>query len=443
MMRQRVIWLAAGIALAAHAVGQANESSDRLVPEVDHHQHLLSPAAAEMINAVPELSVPVPAGIANLLERRAAAWDRAEALSPLFVADALAFNPFDNEYVRGREAVSTFLSTLFARAYRLTPAAFAIDEDDARVYGYYSREADGGVRHFGHFTLDLVRLPDGWRIAAEQGLFPGPVVDDPIDAETLIDALDEAGINEAVVLSVAYWFDAPDQPDTPENFARVKAENDWTLAQARQFPDRLVPFCSVNPVRSHAVAELERCRAMGMLGLKLHFANSEVDLTKPDHAKRIKAVFAAANRLDLPIVVHTRDGDDFGREETTILLEQVLPAAPEVVVQIAHLWGGGAYSGEALATFAEAFDERRPVTRNLLFDLTDATFGAAQSEERAAEIAAHMRTIGLDRMFYGSDAAIEGHADAAASWQFFRDTMPLTDEEIRLIAANVAPYLGD
>lgn len=442
-MRQWVVRLAAGMVLAAPASGQASEYADRVVPQVDHHQHLLSPAGAEMINAAPEPSGLVPAGIADLLERRAAAWDRAEALAPLFVADALTFNQFDNEYVRGREAVSGFLSTLFARAYRFIPTAYAIDRDDARVYGYYSREVEGGVRHFGHFTLDLVRLPEGWRIAAEQGLFPGPEVDSPITAESLIATLDEAGIDKAVVLSIAYWFDAPDQPDTPENFALVKAENDWTLAQARQFPDRLVPFCSVNPVRSHAIAELERCAAMGMRGLKLHFDNSEVDLTNPDHAERVETVFAAANRLDLSIVVHTRDGDDFGREETKILLERILPAAPEVAVQIAHLWGGGAYSGEALATFAEAFAERRPVTRNLYFDLTDAAFGAAQSEERAAEIASHMRTIGLDRLFYGSDAAIEGHANAATSWKFFHETMPLTDEEIRVIAANVAPYLGD
>jgi predicted TIM-barrel fold metal-dependent hydrolase len=442
-MRQWMAWLAMGFVLAAPASGRSSENADRIVPLVDHHQHLLSPQGAEMINAAPEPAKPVPADIAGLLERRAAGWDRAEALMPLFVQDALAFDQFENEYVRGREAVSGFLSTLFARAYRFTPTAFTTDRNDARIYGYYSRDTEEGVRHFGHFTIDLVRLPEGWRIAAEQGLFPGPEADDPITAEGMIASLDEAGIDKAVVLSIAYWFDAPDQPDTPQNFARVKAENDWTLAEARQFPDRLVPFCSVNPLRSHAVAELERCRAMGIRGLKLHFANSEVDLTNPDHAQRVETLFAAASRLRLPIVVHTRDGDEFGREETSILLERILPAAPGIAVQIAHLWGGGAYSGEALAAFAEAFAEDRPVTRNLYFDLTDAAFGAAQSEERAAEIAAHMRTIGLDRMFYGSDAAIEGHGDAAASWEFFRETMPLTDEEMRTIAANVAPYLGD
>lgn len=440
---KNLAWFAGVLLLTAPAFGQSGEDREPLVPLVDHHQHFLSAEGAAMINAAPELSAPLPTQIAQLLERRAAGWDDSDALAPLFVPDALAFDQFGNEYVRGSEEVAGFLSTLFARAYRFTPTAFAAGPDEARVYGYYSRDIEKGVRHFGHFTLDLVRSPGGWRISAEQGLFPGPAPDNPITAERMIATLDDAGIDRAVVLSIAYWFDAPDQPDTPENFERVKAENDWTLAQAAQFPDRLVPFCSFNPVRSHAITELRRCAAMGMRGLKLHFDNSDVDLTNPAHAERVEAVFAAANRLGLPIVVHTRDGEDFGREETTMLLERILPAAPDIPVQIAHLWGGGAYSGEALETFAEAFADRRAVTRNLYFDLTDAAFGAAHSEERAAEIVAHMRTIGLERMFYGSDAAIEGHGDAAASWQHFRETMPLTQDDLRTITGNVAPYLAD
>lgn len=395
-----------------------------------------------MLNKAPDPADPVPPEIRALIDLRAANWDEAEALSKLYEPDALALHPFENRYIRGREDVAAFLSTLFARDFRLTPIAYTIAGDDARLHGYYSRDTEIGARHFGYFNLQLGRQADGtWRIASEDGIFPGPRSEEPITAERLIGMLDEAGIRRAAVLSVAYWFDAPDQPDTTENYARVRAENDWTLEQTALYSDRLVPFCSVNPVRAHAVTELERCVSGGMRGLKLHFANSKVDLTNADHLERIKALFAAANRLRVPIAVHTRDGDDFGREETSILLNEVIPVAPDIVVQIAHLWGGGAYAPEALATFAEAFAARHPSTRNLYFDVSDAAFGAMQSEERAAEIVAHMRTIGMDRMLYGSDAAIQGHGDAAASWAQFVESMPITKAELRTIENNVAPYL--
>lgn len=438
-------WLGAAtaLAMASAAWGQPTAAED-FAPAVDHHQHLLSQAGAAMINAAPAPQQAIPPEIAALLAERAARWNEAAGLAPLYDAEATALDSYENRYVQGREAVAGYLSTLFARAFRLTPTAYLAEGESARLHGYYSRDTDAGVRHFGHFNLTLARDPGGaWRIASEDGIFPGPAMDEPITAARLTEMLDEAGIRRAVVLSIAYWFDAPDQPDTPENYARVQAENDWTLAQTEQFPERLIPFCSVNPVRDHAIAELERCAALGMRGLKLHFDNSEVDLANPDHLTRVRALFGAANRLRLPIVVHTRDGDDFGRAETLVLLDEVIPAAPDIVVQIAHLWGGGAYSGDALAAFAEAFAAGRPATRNLYFDVTDAAFGAAQSEEQAAEIARHMRQIGLDRMLYGSDAAMEGHGDAEASWTMFRGSLPLSDAEYRAIAANIAPYLRD
>jgi uncharacterized protein len=58
-------------------------------------------------------------------------------------------------------------------------------------------------------------------------------------------------------------------------------------------------------------------------------------------------------------------------------------------------------------------------------------------------IAQRMRQIGLDRMFYGSDGAFDGHPDPQASWQAFRKGIPLTDAEFATIVGNVAPYLRD
>jgi uncharacterized protein len=75
----------------------------------------------------------------------------------------------------------------------------------------------------------------------------------PITAERLVAELDAAGTRVGVVLSVAYWFGNPRLAPVDNEYAKVRAENDWTTQQARRFPDRLVPFSGVNPSKiTHA-----------------------------------------------------------------------------------------------------------------------------------------------------------------------------------------------
>lgn len=50
-------------------------------------------------------------------------------------------------------------------------------------------------------------------------------------ADYLVAQLDAAGINRAVVLSVAYSFSNPNQATVPDEYAHVMAENNWTSAQ--------------------------------------------------------------------------------------------------------------------------------------------------------------------------------------------------------------------
>src|SRR3954452_9218207 len=74
--------------------------------------------------------------------------------------------------------------------------------------------------------------------AAKLGSLPRPVT-----AGDLIALLDAAGVHRALVLSLAYQFGNPNRPPVEDEYARVKAENDWTAQQVSQFPDRLRAFC--------------------------------------------------------------------------------------------------------------------------------------------------------------------------------------------------------
>ena len=174
--------------------------------------------------------------------------------------------------------------------------------------------------------------------------------------------------------------------------------------------------------------------------MKLHFANSQVDLTNADHVARVQRVFAAANRLGLPIVVHVWNGPDFGATDARAFLEQVLPRAPDIVVQVAHMAGAGpGWNDAALAVLAGAIETHDPRTKNLYFDV--ATVADLQKHDQLVLLARRIRQIGPARILYGSDAAFGGRDTPEREWGTFRGMVPLTDAEFAVIRDNVAPYL--
>lgn len=410
-------------------------------PKVDHHLHLMSPAAAALLNRVEDPAEPIPSEIKALLDERERAWDDPARLARLYAPGASVLSADDPVFYGVAEGAK-YLGTRFARPIELTPRAFRRVGQTAHLAGFYTRGSGDELRRIGYFYMRLVRTGGRWRIASEVPIFPGPAGETPIPADRMITLLDEAGIQKAVILSVAYWFQSAFRPDAPDSYERLKAENDWTATEAARYPDRLVAFCSFNPLREQALEELTRCASGGRWkGIKLHLGSSGVDLTKAEHAQQLRRVFAAANAARLPIVIHLRGGDNYGAEHARVFLNDVLPAAPDVVVQVAHLWGGANYSREALTVYADTVATGHPATRNLYFDVTDAALVAGGNKQMLEEMAAAMRKIGLNRILYGSDAPIDGHPPPKGSWEAFRDAIPLTKAELATIASNIAPYL--
>jgi predicted TIM-barrel fold metal-dependent hydrolase len=273
----------------------------------------------------------------------------------------------------------------------------------------------------------------------------------PIDAKTLIAALDAAGIRRAVILSNAYRYGSPLYAISyPDEYPRVIAENDWTAREAAKYPKRLVAFCGFNPLKQYALAELARCARdprMGR-GIKLQFGNSDVDLDDPTDIAILRRVFRAANAQKLALVIHLRPSESrkrpYGAAEAKIFLDELLPQAPDVVVQIAHLGGGGGGSletaaEEALAVFAAAFAQNDPRVRNLYFDVSGIT-GGADAAARGPRIAQLLRSIGTKHLLYGSDGGDPTDPPARAALEAFR-RLPLASVELRAIEGNVAPYL--
>jgi predicted TIM-barrel fold metal-dependent hydrolase len=268
-----------------------------------------------------------------------------------------------------------------------------------------------------------------------------------ISATDLITHLDAAGVRRALVLSMAYTWGSANR--TVENeYEKVKAENDWTSQQVAEHRDRLRAFCSFNPLKPYAFDELARCTKDPQLraGLKLHFGNSDVDLDNPENVATVRKVFQAANDRRMPIVVHMRTsiskGRKFGRDQARVFLTELLPAAPNVPVQIAHLCGAGDYDAltdAALNVFVEAIAARDARVKNLWFDVTGVVRPNIATD-KAKLVATRIRQIGTKRVLYGSDAAGFGNLTPREAWAAFWQ-LPLSEKEFKTIAENIAPYM--
>jgi predicted TIM-barrel fold metal-dependent hydrolase len=271
-----------------------------------------------------------------------------------------------------------------------------------------------------------------------------------VSARDLVALLDSAGIQHAIVLSVAYTWGKASRAPVEHEYEHVKAENDWTAQQVAQYPNRLRAFCSFNPLKPYALEELTRCSKDPQLhyGLKLHFGNSDVDLDNPDNVAQVKKVFAAANGYHMPIVVHMHPSFDNGRpysaREARVFLNELLPAAPDVPVQIAHLAGAGGYDAttdSALAVFTDAIAKHDARVKNVWFDAAVVVRPETAPSE-LQQIATRIRQIGVERVLYGSDAATSPSTYPKTGWAEFR-RLPLSEAEFRIIANAVAPYARD
>jgi predicted TIM-barrel fold metal-dependent hydrolase len=446
MLSRLGLGLLAVVTLLQVAPAESGASTAALqAPLVDYHQHLLSPEAARRDEEPPLPAVELPEDLSRLLHRREEGWNNKAALSDLYTEDSLLLNHDEHTWLHGRDAVTTYIGERFARPYRITPVSYSLDGSLGTIVGYLTRGEGATVKHFGNVHLSLKKGSDGaWRIAAESPTFPGPVTREPLDAKQLVALLDEAGIQRAVVLSIAYWYGSPLGKPVENEYEKVKAENDWTAQQVALYPTRLVGFCSFNPLKDYAVEELERCsKDLHLKGLKLHFGNSGVDVKNPEHVEKLKKVFRAANRLRMPITPHLWTLDKtYGQKDAEIFLNQILPEAPDVPVQIAHMAGAGPgyNTDEAMAVYADAVAAGDPRTKNLYFDVATVVTPATTAEE-AALVVKRIHQVGIQRILYGSDAAFGGNLTPRQNWGAFRGMLPLTDAEFQTIERNVMPYL--
>ena len=132
----------------------------------------------------------------------------------------------------------------------------------------------------------------------------------------------ELGIRKVILLPTG---EAPDNRGYREHMASL-------LELARQQPDFVVPFATVNPPDADAVALLEDAVRKGARGLKLMSGHPDF-YRAPLDAPPMLALLEAARRLRIPVLMHVSPVR-FPKQLPE--LEHLLAAFPEVTVVAAH-----------------------------------------------------------------------------------------------------------
>jgi predicted TIM-barrel fold metal-dependent hydrolase len=421
-----------------------------IFPIAAHHQHLVGPAVLAVWHKGPMPSTPLPPELDALLRGHGALMGAAapsEAYKDVYASDAILLDPV--WVVKGAAAIAKWWATYGGPAGTVryvVPSAYELGDNRGFIAGtMVQHQRDSTTRYARRLLYVLMHVEKGvdgkWRIAAESAtLLTRPENADTLPAASLVADMDEIGVARGVVAALGYQF--AKGPETPGELALVQAENDWTVSQVAQFPERLVVFCGVNPLRGYAIAEMDRCAKMPPVrGMKLYFGD-RVDLKNSQHVETLRHFFRAANERRMPLLVHLYTNQSYGGADARTFFDQVLPVAPDIPIQLAHVAGGGPFSikgaDDALKVFADAAAVGNPLMKNLYFDLTGVVHNTSATVRDT--LARRLRTIGLHRILFGSDLPFPPLEPVGPAWIRFRKLMPLTDDELRVIAGNVAPY---
>ncbi len=223
----------------------------------------------------------------------------------------------------------------------------------------------------------------------------------------LLQKMDLWGVDKAVVLNIAT---KPTQQTVVNNWAKEIQS------------DRIFCFGSVHPDAEDALDELERIKALGLYGVKLH----------PDYQgfmvndEKLMLIYRKCAELGLPVAFHA--GFDVVSPDCIHcppeLSVQVLDKVPELTVILAHFGAFRCWNAV----------EEYLVGRNVYFDIsyTDSNI----SDEQAMRI---IRNHGADKILFGSDCPWH----AASREKSMLERLPLTEEERELISHINAEKLLD
>jgi predicted TIM-barrel fold metal-dependent hydrolase len=155
-----------------------------------------------------------------------------------------------------------------------------------------------------------------------------PIMKSP---ERLLKKLDAEGIDRAVLVN----YPAPDV------MGFTHSVNDYVAEYCRAAPDRLIPMGGVHPrYAEDAAAEVRRAADLGVRALKLHPCHmAVVPNAYLDGMDSLRALYEEAQRLQLPVMIHTGTSIFPGarsRNGEPMAVDDVAVDFPDLTIILAH-----------------------------------------------------------------------------------------------------------
>jgi predicted TIM-barrel fold metal-dependent hydrolase len=230
------------------------------------------------------------------------------------------------------------------------------------------------------------------------------------DGAALIRRMDADGVRRAFVLSTAYQMAADaygTRTSEEAEHARVRFENDFAAAECARYPNRLVPFLSVNPKRGYAVEEVDRCVEQKMRGLKLHLWNSLVDTRQAADLAALRRVVERAAHHRLAVVAHILVGavPNYGPDDTERFVREIIMPIDTLQISVAHLAGAGRFGALQQACFERLIalcGPESPYASRVWTDMAAALVRTTPPDE-ARRLGELLPRWGLHRVLWGSD----------------------------------------
>jgi predicted TIM-barrel fold metal-dependent hydrolase len=162
-----------------------------------------------------------------------------------------------------------------------------------------------------------------------------------------------------------------------------KFYNDEIAEAARQFPDTLIPFCTIDPYDPQGLQELDRCvQQLGMKGIKFHPWLQAFSIVDPI----VLPIIERASEYGIPVISH----DGTPPYCTTFEVSYLAGVFPKAKIILGHV-GLKDYPREAIAA-ARRYD-------NLYFCFCGTTLQCMQ---------AIVKIAGPERCMFGSDLPFAG-----------------------------------
>jgi predicted TIM-barrel fold metal-dependent hydrolase len=201
-------------------------------------------------------------------------------------------------------------------------------------------------------------------------------------ADELIDSMDKDGVDISVIVNYGW---------TTHEFC--VETNDYILESIARYPDRLIGFCSVQPIAYEAaIDEIERCAKGGVKGVgEMRPDIQLLDLLDEDVMKPFTEVIA---KHKLILLTHASEpvGHDYpGKGSITPdMLYPFITSYPDLTIVCAH-WGGG-------LPFYALMPEVQKAMANVFFDTAASPF--LYSPQIYHQV---IGLVGADKILFGSD----------------------------------------